>query len=150
MGTPQMDIHYFEKLYKKYKPAADVYQADLPSLQILAYAALVMAAIDNFMDEEEIQLAKGFVHKHWKPDFGDRQIFMTGVDRQVVEFLVPEGRIYDLEEQKKLFFKEITSALTSSLAAVLYCLIYDVMLSDGLKEERELGLLEGFVKEVGL
>jgi len=108
------------------------------ALGSITFAAFVMAAIDGFMDDDEISAINAFTLAHWSPDFGSLEAFMREVDDQIVGFF----ELLDGKNIEDPLFEDILPQMNAEEKQALTELMVDVMQADGVLEDAELELLE--------
>lgn len=123
-------------------------QLSQESLHKIVFAAFVMAAVDGYMDDEEIEVIQTFTSEHWSNDFGARDEFFRKIDEEVVEFFKPvalEGLTRDHADK---FFNNLLPHLGPVERQHLVELMTEVMQADQILETEELELLERLKKEL--
>ena len=110
-------------------------------LQQMVFAALMMAAIDEYIDDDEIELIHGYAKQHWRDDFGDLSEFLTETDQQLSEFLFPPAGAPSIEEQRQRFMQEVIPKLDANKQRALLTLMREVLEADEIQDPHEIGLL---------
>ena len=126
----------------KQPPLADFQIDKLAELKAMTFAAMVMAAVDEYIDDEEMDLINEFVQYHWKPAFGDRQAFMLEMDRRLADFLFPEGNDLEYATYRQKFIEEVLPELKDIHCQELVRLMTLVMDADEIREKEELSLIQ--------
>jgi len=142
MKIPKKRIHHPP-------PLATVKVETLDELEAMTFAAMVMAAVDEYIDVEEMSLINEFVQYHWHPSFGDVSYFMLEVDRKLADFLFPEGNDLDFKIYQEKFFKELLPRLNHQHQRDLFTLMQLVMDVDGIQEPSEISLLKTLSDHLG-
>jgi len=106
------------------------------SLHKIVFAAFVMAAVDGFIDDKEIETINRFTQEQWSLDFEAVDQFMRDIDDKIV--LLFES-LHDDNIEDRLF-EEIIPTLNSDEKTVLIGLAENVMKADGVLDEEELAL----------
>jgi len=109
----------------------------LKSLQSITFAAFVMAAVDGFMDDNEIETINRFAQERWNPTFGPIDKFMRAIDDQIVYFFENLGNA----EVEDHLFERVIPNLSADEKCVLIDLVIEVMEADGVMEDEEIHLL---------
>src|SRR3989339_435007 len=120
---------------------AEIAFANSVELETFVFAAMVMAAVDEHIDETEVTVIDDFALKHWKPGFGDWSAFFDRIDHRLKEFLFPQGLHLNPKEQHKRFLLEILPGLQPQQQKALLSLMKEVMDADGIREATEVSLL---------
>lgn len=113
-------------------------QLDRSALQQIVFTAFVAAAIDGFIDDDEITAINAFAQNHWAMEWGPLQTFLREVDDQVVEFYETLGDA-DLEDR---LFGQILPQLSPANKSILLGLLTHVMQADQEIEQAEVRLLD--------
>ncbi|OGH04797.1 MAG: hypothetical protein A2557_07365 [Candidatus Lambdaproteobacteria bacterium RIFOXYD2_FULL_56_26] len=117
---------------------------DRSALQQIVFTAFVAAAVDGFIDDDEITAINGFAQNHWKMEWGPLQTFLRDVDDHVVEFYQTLGE-EDLEER---LFNQILPQLNLGSKSLLLELLTNLMQADQEIEQAEVRILERLKKSL--
>ena len=118
-------------------------------LETFVFAAMIMAAIDDHIDETEVTVIDDFALKYWKPAFGDWSAFFDRIDQRLKDFLFPKGFHPDLKDQKQRFLLQILPNLHPNQQQALLYLMKEVMDADGIREATEVSLLVEVAQKLG-
>ena len=109
------------------------------ALMKIVFYAFIMSGIDGHMDDDETDLIKQFTHSHWKEEFGSIEVFYVQVEKEVLQYFVPDGKDLPIECDA---LNDILSELTISEELILIKLLKDVMMADDIIEPAELEFLQ--------
>ena len=122
----------------------------IEELEHIAFTAFLMAAIDNYIDDDEVQVIHEFIHEYWDKSYGNKITFLNKVDSKLSSFLFPTDSPPTFEEQKQKFMDEVTPTLSKHQQLALLYLLKQVMEADGIEEPREVSLLVAFADYLSL
>ncbi|MDT8445285.1 MAG: TerB family tellurite resistance protein [bacterium] len=112
------------------------------SLHHIVFAAFIMAAVDGYMDDDEISVIQNFTTSHWTPEMGDQNEFFRLIDQQVVAFFAPLPLDGLTRDHADGFFEKVLPQLERAEREALVGLMTEVMQADQILETEELELLD--------
>ena len=140
-----MEEHHQKILARIQKPTSFEVET-LEELEHMVFAAFLLAAIDDYIDDLETEEIHRFTKEHWNPDFGDMTSFLLTVDKKLADFLFPEDLAPTFEEHVAKFMEIANDTLRPELQLGLLYLMKLVMTADDINEPREVLLLSAYAE----
>lgn len=89
-----------------------------------------MAAIDKDLDEEEERIIREFIETHWRPEYGDIELFIGGLDQETVNIVFSEVSAPPLNEKIDAYVASLKELLTVTQREAFLAFIERVMVAD--------------------
>ncbi len=119
----------------------EVAPTNVEEMRAITFAAMIMAAIDFYIDESELKLVETYVARYWREEYGDQKAFLAQIDSQLFDFLFPDGEHCEYEDYQNRFLNEVIQPLSVKEQKSLLYLMKQIMEADEIQEEAELKLI---------